>query len=144
MDLPDQAVLLDLPKQAQHQTRNVPRGEVKLKSVNRAQTTMAMIYIEELIPADHKARAIWDLVGRMDLGQFVEPLLTTRGCAGRPAWDPHLLVSLWVYGYSEGISSAREIERVMEWEPGMQWLGGLEAINHHTLSDFRVEHQAAL
>src|SRR5258708_6411368 len=32
----------------------------------------------------------------------------------------------------------------MQWEPGMQWLGGLVAVNHHTLSDFRVEHKAAL
>ena len=54
------------------------------------------------------------------------------------------MVSLWVYAYSEGISSAREIERLMEWEPGMQWLGGLVTVNHHTLSDFRVEHKAAL
>ncbi len=80
----------------------------------------------------------------MDLSSFAEPLRTTQGSAGRPAWDPRLLVSIWVYAYSEGISSAREIERVMQWEPGFQWLSGLVAVNHHTLSDFRVEHNAAL
>lgn len=26
----------------------------------------------------------------------------------------------------------------------MQWLGGLETVNHHTLSDFRIDHKAAL
>jgi hypothetical protein len=55
-----------------------------------------------------------------------------------------LPVSPWIRAYSEGVSSAREIEREMEWEPGFQWLGGLEKVNHHTLSDFRVEHQAGL
>ena len=54
------------------------------------------------------------------------------------------MVSLWVYANSEGISSAREIERLMEWEPGMQWLGGLQTVNHHSLSYFRIEHRAAL
>ena len=49
-----------------------------------------------------------------------------------------------MYAYSEGISSAREIERVMEWEPGLKWLGGMSSVNHHTLSDFRVKHKAAL
>jgi transposase len=83
-------------------------------------------------------------VGKMDLSRFLEPVRTTAGCAGRAAWHPRLLVSVWVYAYSEGISSAREIERLMEWEPGLQWLGGLVAVNHHTLSDFRVEHKAAL
>jgi transposase len=102
------------------------------------------MYVEELIPADHKARAIWDLVGRMELSRFTETLRTTTGCAGRSAWDPQLMVSLWVYAYSEGISSAREIERLMEWEPAMQWLGGLQKVNHHSLSDFRIEHRAAL
>jgi transposase len=102
------------------------------------------VLFEELIPAGHKARAIWDLVGRMDLSRFTESLRTTAGCAGRPAWDPRLMLSLWIYAYSEGISSAREIERLMEWEPGMQWLGGRQAVNHHSLSDSRIEHRAAL
>jgi transposase len=105
---------------------------------------MASIYVEELIAADHKARAIWQLVDTMDLSRFLAPLNTIEGDGGRPAWDRRLLVSVWVYAYSEGISSAREIERVMEWEPGLQWLSGLVAVNHHTLSDFRVQHKEAL
>ena len=136
--------MLDIPEQPAQPSKPPASGEVKLKTVNREQKMMAVIDVEELIPADHKARAIWELVGRMDLSKFSQRLRTTPGCAGRPAWDPRLLVSLWVYAYSEGISSAREVEWQMEWEPGMQWLGGLEAVNHHTLSDFRVEHKAAL
>jgi hypothetical protein len=27
----------------------------------------------------------------------------------------------------------------MEYEPGLQWLTGMQVINHHTLSDFRIE-----
>jgi len=145
MDASCQPTLLDIPEQpALRQREAGPKSPPKLRSVNRQQTTMVMIDVEQLIPADHKARAIWELVGKMDLSKFSEPLRTAVGSAGRPAWDPHLLVSLWVYAYSEGISSAREIERLMQWEPGMQWLGGLVAVNHHTLSDFRVEHKAAL
>jgi transposase len=143
MDSPCQPNLVDIPEQPLQQDR-APHGSVKLKSIDRRQTVLAQIYVEELIPAEHKARAIWDLVGRMDLNRFAETLRTTAGCAGRPAWDPQLMVSLWVYAYSEGISSAREIERLMEWEPGMQWLGGLQTVNHHSLSDFRIEHRAAL
>src|SRR5450432_1047238 len=101
MDLPDQAILVDIPEQPPQEKRNAPHGDVKLKSANRQQTTFAVIYVEELISADHKARAIWELVGRMDLSRFTEPLRTTVGSAGRPAWDPRLLVSLWVYAYSE-------------------------------------------
>jgi len=81
----------------------------------------------------------------LDLGRFEEPLKTRQGAgAGRSAWDRRLLVSLWIYAYSEGISSAREIEGLMQWKPGLQWLSGLATVNHYTLSDFRVEHGEAL
>jgi transposase len=143
MDVSSQETLLDIPEQPDRQ--NPPRkGPPKLIAVNRQQTVMAMIYVEELIGPDHKARAIWQLVERLDLKRFNESVRTAKGCAGRPAWDPQLLVSVWVYAYSEGISSAREIEALMEWEPGLQWLSGLEKINHHTRSDFRVDHKQAL
>src|SRR5438094_4269524 len=32
----------------------------------------------------------------------------------------------------------------MEHEPGLQWLAGMEVVNHHTLSDFRVAHGSAM
>ena len=136
-------MLPDIPEQPAR-PKSTTAGEVKLNTIDRQQTMLVSIYVEELIPADHKARAIWELAGGLDLSRFSARLRTSAGCPGRPAWDPQLLVSLWVYAYSEGISSAREIERLMEWEPGLQWLGGLKTVNHHTLSDFRVEHQQAL
>ena len=51
---------------------------------------------------------------------------------------------MWLYAYSRGISSAREVARQCEFEPGFQWLCGLEAISHRTLSGFRSENKAAL
>ena len=143
MPTPDQAILLEIPEQPEPKPR--PRcGELKLSSVNRQQTKLLHIDVDYLIPSDHKARAIWALVELMDLSQFTEGLRTTKGCAGRTAWDPQLLVSLWVYAYSESITSAREIERMMPWDPALQWMSGLETVNAHTLSDFRVEHKVAL
>jgi len=116
----------------------------KWRTAERTQMMMAHICVEELIAADHKARAIWELAGRLNLERFAEAVKTQRGGAGRAAWDPRLLVSIWVYAYSEGIGSAREIERRLEYEPGFQWLCGLVKVNHHTLSDFRVNHKKAL
>ncbi len=55
-----------------------------------------------------------------------------------------MLVAVWIWADSEGISSAREIERLCEYRPEPQWLCGMEKINHHTLSDFRVSQSEAL
>jgi hypothetical protein len=54
------------------------------------------------------------------------------------------MVSLWVYSYSLGVSSARAIERLCEYHPAYQWLTGMKSISAHTLSDFRVDHAEEL
>jgi transposase len=126
-----------------------PRGaqaepEPRLQRVNRKQLLLRTVDVEQLVEADHTVRAIWELVGHLDLSRFQEPIGAVEGSAGRPAWDPHLLISLWVYAYSEGVGSAREVERRCAYHPAYQWLTGMETVNHHTLSDFRVQHQTAL
>ena len=55
-----------------------------------------------------------------------------------------MLISLWLYAYSQGIGSAREVSRRCDFDPAFQWLTGLEGISYHTLSSFRVEHGEAL
>lgn len=118
--------------------------EVRIKPVNRQQTMLRVIDVEELIAEDHAARAIWEFVGRLDLSQFYEDIEVVEGGAGRSAFDPQLKISLWIYSYSKGISSAREICRLCEYDPAYQWLTGMEVINYHTLSDFRVKYRHAL
>ena len=100
--------------------------------------------VEKLIGEDHPARAIWALVGRLDLSAFYEAIESSAEEGGRPAFDPQLLISLWVYAYSQGIGSAREVARRCEYDPAFQWLTGLEEVNYHTLADFRVERQKEL
>jgi transposase len=103
-----------------------------------------MLDVERLIEDDHPARAIWELVGRLDLTGFAASISSMEGGAGRPAYAPHLLISLWVYAYSRGIGSAREVARRCEHDPAFRWLTGLMVVSHHTLSDFRLAHRAAL
>lgn len=116
----------------------------RVKPVDRSQMVWRPVDVEELIAEDHPARAIWALTEELDLKGFYAPIEAVQGVAGRTPWDPRLLVSLWVYAYSRGISSAREIARRCAYEPAFQWLCGLEVINHHTLSDFRVAQGPAL
>jgi len=118
--------------------------KVRVKPINREQTMLRSVDVEELIPADHSARAIWELTGKLDLSRYYSKIESVDGGAGRAAFDPRLLISVWIYAYSEGEGSAREVSRLCETEPAYQWLTGLEGINHHTLSDFRVAHEMEL
>lgn len=123
---------------------NEAECEARLKPVNRNQFLLRTVDVDKLIERDHLVRAIWELAGRLDLKSFTADVRSLEGVAGRPAFDPRLLISLWVYAYSEGVSSAREVERHCAYHPAYQWLTGCEVINHHTLSDFRIQHQEAL
>ena len=100
--------------------------------------------VEKLIDDDHSARSIWALVGRLDLSLYYGQIAAVEGSAGREHTDPRLLISLWLYAYSRGISSARELARQCGYEPGCQWLCGLAAISHRTLSGFRSDFKAGL
>jgi transposase len=104
----------------------------------------AALDLESLIDEDHPARTIWKLSGRLKLSRFEEDQHSREGEAGRPCWPVRLLVSVWVYGYTMGVASARAIERMQSHEPGLRWLTGDQTINHHTLADFRVGHQEGL
>ncbi len=133
---------LEVEQESKRTVRAVERS--RLKKPNREQMVMTAIDVEELIAADHSARAIWELVGRLDLSAYAEQIKSVEGKAGRPTWDPQLLISLWIYAYSDGVNSAREIERLCGHDPAYRWLAGMEKVNHHTLSDFRMEHKENL
>lgn len=119
-------------------------SEPLIRRINREQMMWRAVDVEQLIGEDHAARAIWELVGRLDLEDFYAGIECSEEEGGRPAFDPRLLISLWIYAYSQGIGSAREVARRCEWEPALQWLTGCEAVNYHTLASFRVEHREEL
>jgi transposase len=116
----------------------------KYVPVDRAQSFFAPVDVERLVPADHRVRAIWELLGKLNFSAWEEGIESREGAAGRPCFPPQLLASIWLYGYSMGIASARALARMMGWEPGLRWLTGCQEINAHTLSDFRVQDQERL
>jgi transposase len=97
-----------------------------------------------LVGPDHPARAIWELVTQRDLTRFYAKIDAVEGVAGRPAIDPRLLISLWIYGYMDGTPSAREIAQRCEYHPAYQWLTGANPVCANTLSDYRTAHGEAL
>lgn len=116
----------------------------RFQPIDREQLFWRMVNVERLIGQDHAARAIWEFVGNLDLSGYSAEIRAVEGMAGRPAWHPQLLISLWVYAYSQGVGSARTIEQLCEYDPAYQWLTGTAVVNAHTLSDFRVQHDPAL
>ena len=92
-------------------------GKPRFEPIDREQLFWRMVNVERLIAEDHAARAIWEFVGKLDLSGYSAEIRAVEGMAGRPALNPQVLISLWVYAYSQGVGSARAIERLCECDP---------------------------
>lgn len=121
-----------------------PEGKPRFLEADRKQIELRPVDLEDLIGADHPARAIWALLEELDLGAFYESILARGSHPGRPALDPKILLALWLLATSEGVGSARELERLCTEHKAYQWLRGGVSVNYHTLSDFRTERKEEL
>jgi transposase len=114
------------------------QGPPRYIEVDRKQVVLLPRDWEGLVGPGHLARAIWSLMTQLDWSEYEKRIKSRDPMGGRPCWSPQLLASVWVYVHSQNVGSAREAERMMDYEPGLQWLAGGQQINYHTLADFRV------
>jgi transposase len=129
----------DLAEQACPQSDAAPRGAPRLREPRRDQIELRTMDIDSLIGDDHSARVIWRYVEGLDLSELEDRIKARGARPGHPATAPRLLLALWLYATSDGVGSARALERLCESHDAYRWLCGGVSVNHHTLGDFRVE-----
>jgi transposase len=145
----------DLPEQAKPSTDADARGAPRLREPERDQVELRAVNIDSLIGEDHPVRVIWTYVAGLDLSALEDRIKARGERPGHPATSPRLLLALWLYATSDGVGSARALERLCESHDAYRWLCGGVSVNYHTLADFRVgcadlldrllsEHLAAL
>lgn len=115
-------------------------GRPRIVEAERRQLRWQTVDLESLLPADHRARLVWATVESLDLGAFYDESAARGSQPGRPALDPKILLTLWLYATSEGIGSARHLARLCERDDAYRWICGGVTPSYHTLSDFRVAH----
>jgi transposase len=135
--------LFPLPK-SQDRQQEEGKGKPRLETANRKQVEIRFAALDDLLPEDHRARLVWEIVQGYDLSRFHARIEAIEGEAGRPAIDPRLLIAVWLYATLEGVISAREVARLCEEHLAYQWLLGGVTVNYHTLSDFRVDYEVEL
>lgn len=144
-----------LPAQMAPQGDQTARGAPRLREPERDQIELRAVNIDSLIGQDHPVRVIWNYVEGLDLSALEDRIKAREHSPGHPPIAPRLLVALWLYATSEGVGSARALERLCQSHDAYRWLCGGVSVNYHTLSDFRVgcadlldrllvEHVAAL
>ena len=117
---------------------------VRLRRAERLQIRWRDVCLDEMVAADHPVRAIWQYIQSLDLSPLHEKILAVEGHVGRDATDPAILMALWMYAITDGISSARKIATKTTEDWIYAWICGDVSVNYHMVSDFRTEHGAFL
>ena len=119
------------------------RPPPRLRLADRQQVIPAMP-LDDLLDTEHQARVVWDFCHGLDLSDFYDRIRSRDGGPGRAAIDPRICIALWLYATLEGVGSARALTWLCENHNAFRWIVGGVSVNHHTLSDFRVDHVAFL
>lgn len=118
--------------------------QARVRRPVRNQVQLMMRDLDSLMPNDHPARAVWQVLETLDLAAFYAQIKATLTRPGHPAIDPRILLALWVYATAQGIGSARRLAELCASHDAYRWLCGGVSVNYHTLSDFRTSHPSEL
>lgn len=96
--------------------------------------------VREELGEGHLAVFVHELVERLDLAHFE----AEDSEQGRPGYPPELLLKVWLYAYTLGVTSSRRLEQRIREDLGFRYLAGQLKPDHWTLNDFRRRHPRAL
>jgi transposase len=112
-----------------------------ITGVDRAQTLLLPETIEDYVAPENPVRFLDAFVASLDL----HALGFSRAIAaytGRPAYDPGVLLRLYLYGYLHRIRSSRQLEKECHRNVEVLWLLRKLAPDFKTIADFRRDHRA--
>jgi transposase len=99
--------------------------------------------LEDAITSDNQLRFIDAFVEYIGLSKLDFAVKTLKA-EGRPSFNSKVFLRIYLYGYLNGVRSARDLEKECIRNIEMQWL--LEDIrpNYHSITDFRKDNPLAL
>ena len=118
-------------------TNATPTAE--FKAYDQKQSLMFPPNVEDFLAEDHPARIVNDIVDALDLSRIE----STYSRLGQHPYPPRALVKLWFYGYSVGVRSSRQLQRMIETDVAFMYLAGALRPDFHTLATFRSKNSDA-
>jgi transposase len=98
--------------------------------------------LKDWLPDDHLAWFVLDAVDELDLSDFYASYRADGW--GGAAHDPKMMVALFIYAYSIGVRSARQIERHCQEDVAFRVICAGQTPDHATIARFRKRHEQAI
>lgn len=137
--MPEKELFEGLPEQSVAKAEP-GSGKPRMREPERRQVELRPVDLDSLLAVDHPARVIWRYVERLDLTVLEDAIGAREHTPGQAPASPRLLLALWLYATSQGVGSARALERLCSSHDAYRWLCGGVSVNYHGLADFRSGH----
>ena len=111
---------------------------------SRSQVTLLPPCMDDYVSEHNPVRAIDAFVGTLDLEALGFRHAEEYCGAGHPAYDPGLLLKLYLYGYQHRVRSSRRLEAETHRNLEVIWLCQGATPSYKTIADFRKDNAAAL
>ncbi len=98
--------------------------------------------LDDWLPENHLARFIDESTELLDLKDFYEHYRADG--TGNSAYHPKMMVKVMLYGYCEGVTSSRTIDKACEDRVSFRFLSANQCPGFRTIARFRLEHEEAL
>jgi transposase len=95
------------------------------------------------IPQDHQVRFFDEIIEGLELSDITDTLDLDQK-RGRPAYNPIMMTKLVIYGYAEGITSARKLEKACLERIDFRFITGNRLPDYRSIARFKKLHLQAL
>lgn len=96
--------------------------------------------VSDELGEDHLCFFIRKVVSHLDLGVFIQSYSSEGGML----YAPELMLSVWLYAYATGMTSARRLSQRLEEDLALRFLAGGARVDNWALSAFRRRHAVGL
>jgi transposase len=108
----------------------------RFKSYTPEQAYLLPPSVQDELSGDHLCFFLRRVVERLDLSGFEQAYAAEGGAL----YAPELMLSVWLYAYATGITSARQLERRLVEDLPLRYLAGGARVDNWALSAFRRRH----
>ena len=113
-------------------------------TLNRHQDMILPLRVEDYVSLTNTVRAIDAYVGTLNLTTLGYKHSQFVAVSGQPAFNPAVLLKLYLYGYLNHINSSRKLERETARNLELMWLVEGSKPTYKTIADFRKNNSDAL
>ena len=111
---------------------------------SRSEVMLLPPCLDDYVSEHNPVRAIDAFVGTLDLEELGFRHAEEHCGAGQPAYDPRLLLKLYLYGYQHRVRSSRRLEAETRRNLEVIWLCQGATPSYKTIADFRKDNASAL